>query len=134
MSSLSPKPIITHMHHAWKVSPGMTFAVVEDIERRVWIVESCPVGTRYWNLEQAAALKMGAHTRAAWHAAVETGRRLIQASKPATDLRVSPFKELNSEPRPTAARYNGRQAEAEPRRIRVRSQRTPTNPRTMSGV
>ena len=133
MNSLSPKPIIAHTHRIIKVA-GMTFAVVEDVERRVWIVESCPVGTRFWDLEQAVVLTMGSRTRAAWHATVEAGRQLAQASKPAKDMRVCPFKELNSEPASAALLTSRQSAEVETRERKVRSRRTPSTSRTMSGV
>lgn len=133
MSSLSPKPIIAHTHRIIKVA-GMTFAVVEDVERRVWIVESCPVGTRFWDLEQAAALTMGSRTRAAWHATVEAGKQLAQASKPATDMRVCPFKELNSEPASAAVQSSRQSTDDQARERKVRSRRTPSTSRTLSGV
>jgi hypothetical protein len=48
----------------------MTYAVVEDIDGRLWIEESCPVGTHYWTVEQAAALPAGARTRRALEEAI----------------------------------------------------------------
>ena len=48
----------------------MTYAVVEDIDGRLWIEESCPVGTHYWTVEQAAALPAGIRTRRALDEAI----------------------------------------------------------------
>jgi hypothetical protein len=52
----------------------MTFAVAEDSEGRLWIEESCPVGTHYWTVEQAAELSSGCNTRYALDEAVALGR------------------------------------------------------------
>jgi hypothetical protein len=57
----------------------MTFALVEDIERRVWIVESCPAGTHFWTIAQAAELPQGTRTRSALQEAVHEGRSLEAA-------------------------------------------------------
>ena len=32
----------------------MTFALVEDVEKRLWVVESCPAGTQFWTVAQAS--------------------------------------------------------------------------------
>jgi hypothetical protein len=79
MSSLSPKPVIAHTVRTWRVHPGMTFALVEDIEADLWIVESCPAGTHFWTVAQAAELPQGARTRSALREAVREGRRLEAA-------------------------------------------------------
>lgn len=76
MSSLSPKPIIAHVYRRWRVPPGLTFALVQDVERRIWVVESCPVGTQFWTVEQAAQLPQGLRTRRVLQEAIRAGRRL----------------------------------------------------------
>jgi hypothetical protein len=86
MTQISPKPIISRTVQTWRVSPGMTFALVEDVEHRVWIVESCPAGTHFWTLAQAQQLPQGARTREALKAAIQAGRELereAEARKPA---------------------------------------------------
>src|SRR5690349_15201324 len=74
MSQISPKPVIAKVVRAWNVSPGMTFSLIEDVERRVWIMESCPVGTHFWTVEQAAELPQGARTGAALREIVSAAR------------------------------------------------------------
>jgi hypothetical protein len=80
MSSVSPKPIIAQVARRWQISPGLTFALVRDVEGRVWIVQSCPAGTQFWTVAQAAQLPRGAQTRQALCEAVQAGRRLEQRS------------------------------------------------------
>jgi hypothetical protein len=74
MSGISPKPNIRQVVRTWNVQPGMIFAVAEDTEGRLWIEESCPVGTHYWTVEQAAELLPGYSTRRALEEAVALGR------------------------------------------------------------
>ncbi len=70
----------------------MVFAVVEDLERAIWIVESTPVGTHCWTLEQAAELPQGLRTRRALKEAIALGRQLQReravAPAAAEDLRM----------------------------------------------
>ena len=73
MSRIAPKPVISQVVRTWDVQPGMTFAVVEDIDGRIWIQESCPVGTQYWTVEQAAELPEGQRTQRALQEAVALG-------------------------------------------------------------
>lgn len=80
MNALSPKPEIARVVHQWNVVPGMTFSVVEDTEKNIWIAEACPVGTHYWTLEQAAELPQGTRTRAALQQAIRAGLRLQAAA------------------------------------------------------
>jgi hypothetical protein len=63
MSLLSPKPIIARVVREWRVSPGMTFALALDVENRVWVTQSCPAGTQFWTVTQAAHLLCGPRTR-----------------------------------------------------------------------
>lgn len=70
MSRIAPKPIISQVVRTWDVQPGMTYAVVEDIDGRLWIEESCPVGNHYWTVEQAASLPAGIRTRRALEEAI----------------------------------------------------------------
>lgn len=76
LKTLSPKPIITRVVRSWAVQPGMVFAVAEDIDRQVWIVESTPVGTHCWTVQQAAELPQGVRTRHALREALRLGFRL----------------------------------------------------------
>lgn len=81
MSRIAPKPIIARTLQTWRVPPGMTFALVEDIERCLWIVESCPAGTHFWTLDQAEKLALGSRTRDALQAALRAGRELEKANQ-----------------------------------------------------
>lgn len=81
MNSLSPKPIIAQVVRTWRVPPGLTFALVKDIEGCVWVVESCPAGTHFWTVAQAADLPQGARTRAALREIVREGRKLEQPTQ-----------------------------------------------------
>ncbi len=74
MSRIAPKPIIARVLKTWRVLPGMTFALVEDMEQSVWVVESCPAGTQFWTVEQAANLPQGRHTGHPLKAAVALGK------------------------------------------------------------
>ena len=76
MSKISPQPIIARVAKTWTVPPGLKFAVVEDVERQVWIVESCPAGTQCWTLAQAAQLTTGSFSRHALQEAVRVGMTL----------------------------------------------------------
>ena len=90
MSLISPKPIIARTHRTWRVPVGMVIALVEDMEHRLWIVESCPAGTQFWTPEQAAELKPGTHSRSAIHEAIRLAAQWKQAqamvSRPATPI------------------------------------------------
>jgi hypothetical protein len=76
LNTISPKPIITHVVQSWRVQPGMVFAVAEDAEGHVWIVESTPVGTHCWTVEQAMELPQGIRTRRVLREAIRLGHSL----------------------------------------------------------
>jgi len=79
MKTMSPQPVIARVLRRWSVPPGLTFALVQDVEKQVWVVESCPVGTHFWTVAQAAELPRGARTRRALEEIVRLGQRLDQA-------------------------------------------------------
>jgi hypothetical protein len=70
MSRITRKPAVSRLVRKWTVQPGMSFAVVEDREGRLWIEESCPIGTHYWTVEQAAQLALGCRTQPALDEAI----------------------------------------------------------------
>ncbi len=76
MNSISPRPVVVRVHKTWEVTPGMSFSVAEDINRRVWIVEACPAGTQFWNLAQASMLTGGEKTGDPLAAAIKHGAAL----------------------------------------------------------
>jgi hypothetical protein len=78
MKPISPKPIIARVVRTWCIPPGLTFALVEDVERQFWVVESCPVGTHFWTVAQAAQLPRGARTRRVLEEVIRAGQRLAQ--------------------------------------------------------
>jgi hypothetical protein len=61
MNRIAPKPVISQIVRTWNIQPGMSFTVAEDVNGRLWIEESCPIGSHYWSVEQAAELTD--HTR-----------------------------------------------------------------------
>lgn len=83
MSRIAPKPIIARVAQTWDVPPGMKIALVEDVEKRVWIVESCPAGTHFWTLEQTHSLPQSGRTGHALRAAVAAGYALLSAREQA---------------------------------------------------
>ena len=93
MSIVSPKPIIAHTLKSWRVSPGMTFAVVEDIENRIWVVQSCPVGTQFWTLKQAEELPKGTHTGRTLSEAILLGHNQEALQKKSAEKTAPPKEE-----------------------------------------
>lgn len=108
MSRISPKPVINQVVRTWRVQPGMTFAVVEDIEGRTWIVESCPAGTHFWSVAQAAELNPGLRTRRALQEAVLVGREHSQLDRlpslPAYDAELEAAVSGTPQPRTSTRR------------------------------
>ena len=118
MSRIAPKPIIAEVVQTWRLAAGMSFTLVRDIESQIWIVESCPAGTRFWTPEQAAQLPQGRHTGTAIRAALrraddlatvlpapvpmpaldytltDTVKKLLEASEMETPQRVRPLRPL----------------------------------------
>lgn len=81
MSRIAPKPIIADVLQTWRVPQGMIYSLVADVEQNVWIVESCPAGTHFWTVEQAAQLAQGSRTRATLQEAVRQGRLLEKETR-----------------------------------------------------
>jgi hypothetical protein len=54
----------------------MIYALVADMEQNLWVVESCPAGTRFWTLEQAADLSQGPRTHRALQEILNLGRTM----------------------------------------------------------
>jgi hypothetical protein len=108
MSRISPKPVINQMVRAWRVQPGMTFAVVEDIEGNTWIVESCPAGTHFWTVAQAAELNPGLRTRRALQEAILVGRERAELNRipslPVYDAELEAAVSSAPQPRPAPRR------------------------------
>ena len=82
MSRIAPKPIIARVAQTWDAGMGMKIALVEDMERKVWVVESCPAGTHFWTLAQAQELAQGSRVGQALRAAVAAGRALNVPTMP----------------------------------------------------
>lgn len=74
MNRIAPKPIIARVVKTWRVPPGMTYALVEDMEQSVWVVQSCPAGTQFWTVAQAQNLPSGRLTRKSLREAIEMGK------------------------------------------------------------
>jgi hypothetical protein len=73
----------------------LTFALVQDMEQRFWVVETCPAGTHVWTLDQAADLATGTRTRQALREIIREGR----SQQAAVLLQSAAKKPLWSEPR-----------------------------------
>ena len=88
VSRIAPKPIIARVAQTWDVPPGMKIALVEDVEKNVWIVESCPVGTHFWTLAQAQQLSHAGRAGQTLRAAIAAGNALLSAReiKPAVPM------------------------------------------------
>ncbi len=82
----------------------MKIALVEDMERNTWVVESCPAGTHFWTLAQAQDLIHGGRTGQALRAAVTMGRALNASALPEMTLAPAPV----SAPQPLAPRMSER--------------------------
>jgi hypothetical protein len=54
----------------------MSFSVAQDIDNRVWIVETCPAGTQFWTISQAAMLTGGEKTGDPLEAAISFGKSM----------------------------------------------------------
>ena len=94
MSRIAPKPIIAQVVQTWRLAAGMSFTLVRDIEGAVWIVESCPAGTRFWTPEQAAQLSQGRHTGTAIRTACRRAEEItailpVVAEAPALDYTLT---------------------------------------------
>lgn len=90
VSILSPKPIIASVIQTWSVPPGMKIALVEDMERHLWIVESCPAGTHFWTLAQAQTLTHTGHVGSALRAAIVAALKLPATAKPVSKKTNAP--------------------------------------------
>ena len=78
MNAISPKPLIAEVLQTWRIAPGMTFALISDYERRLWVQESCPVGSHFWTLEQAESLILGERTRTALKELIAVGHEYVE--------------------------------------------------------
>ncbi len=76
MRSVSPRPVVVRVHQTWSITPGMSFSVAQDIDNRVWIVETCPAGTQFWTISQAGMLTGGEKTGDPLEAAIALGGTL----------------------------------------------------------
>ena len=127
VSRLSPKPIISHVVQTWDAPLGMKIALVEDIERRVWIVESCPAGTHFWTLAQAQSLSQTGRVGQALRAAVTAGHQLLASRS--VEARAEASAPVVSALQPSIKRFE-RSEQMAPRRMReaVGSQAGVTRP------
>ena len=78
MNVLSPKPLIAEVLQSWRIAPGMTFSLISDVERQLWVQESCPIGSHFWSLEQAQNLIVGERTGTALRELIEVGHEYIE--------------------------------------------------------
>lgn len=130
MSLRSPKPIIARVVQKWQVAPGMLFALVEDLERNTWIVESCPAGTHFWTVDQASRLPRGARTGLALQEAVQRGMLIEKTRWQAPSEKSIPVRHRMSVPQAQEQATIRRARPADARRPR----QMPAGERVPTGV
>ena len=122
----TPKPIIAQVLSTLRVPPGLIYALVNDLEQNLWVVESCPAGTRFWTLEQASELSQGPRT----HRALQEILNLGRATQRRRQMELSAQKTSQS----TVPIRVGREVSADriaPQRQSVGRVRTLTSPRKL---
>jgi hypothetical protein len=122
----TPKPIIAQVLKSLRVPPGMVYALVADLEQNLWVVESCPAGTRFWTLAQAADLSQGPRTHRALQEILNLGRaaQLHNQSASRTQQSIPSAAPLQVSRQVTTDRVG-------PRRQSVERVRTLTSARTL---
>lgn len=128
----TPKPIIANVLKSLRVPPGMIYALVADLEQNLWVVESCPAGTRFWTLEQAADLPQGARTHRALLEILNLGRETLR-QKQAAD-RGAVTQESAAVVAPLRVRQEERADHVAPRRQRVERVRTVSSARKLAAA
>ena len=78
MNALSPKPLIAEVLQSWRIAPGMTFSLISDVERQLWVQESCPIGSHFWTLQQAESLIVGERTGTALKELISVGHEYVE--------------------------------------------------------
>jgi hypothetical protein len=81
MSLISPQPHIARVIRTCEAPPGLTFSLVEDSERRLWIVEACPTGQQFWTMAQAEQLPQGVRSGPALREILRIGRQMELAQR-----------------------------------------------------
>ena len=122
----TPKPIIAQVLRTLRVPPGMVYALVNDPEQNLWVVESCPAGTRFWTLEQAADLSQGPRTHRALQEILNLGRA-AQRRKQTEIMAQENMRPIS----PLRARREMTSDRVAPRRQRVERVRTLTSTRNL---
>lgn len=56
------RSLIVAVRKTWRVNPGMVYALVKIHDGTLKLVQSCPAGTQYWNVDDAEALLTGERT------------------------------------------------------------------------
>ena len=124
----TPKPIIAQVLRSLRVPPGMVYALVNDLEQNLWVVESCPAGTRFWTLEQAAELSQGPRTHRALQEILNLGRT-VQRKKQEELLAQKSLRAVA--PAPVRVRREVSMDRVAPRRQSVERVRTVTSGRKL---
>lgn len=81
MNVLSPKPLIAEVLQSWRIAPGMTFSLISDVERQLWVQESCPIGSHFWTLNQAEKLIVGERTGTALKELIAVGHEYVERQR-----------------------------------------------------
>lgn len=104
----------------------MIYALVTDMEQNLWVVESCPAGTRFWTLEQASELSQGPRTHRALQEILNLGRAAQRRRHAETAAQTS----LRSVV-PLRVRHEGSSDRIAPRRQSAERLRALTSPRKL---
>ncbi len=84
MNQISPRPTVFRVLRKWKLPPRMEFRLIEDIDRRLWICESCPAGEQFWTIAQATTLTYGSRSnRAVFELVREAVQIAVRERRPA---------------------------------------------------
>lgn len=126
----TPKPIIAQVLKSLRVPPGMIYALVADLEQNLWIVESCPAGTRFWTLEQAAELSHGPRTHRALQEILNLGRAAQRKSETPVQAEITPAPSVTAVA-PLRMRQEVMTDRVAPRRQRVERTRSMTPARKL---
>ena len=81
MSNVAPKPVINKVVATYKLPMNTELSLVEDIDSRLWIRESCPVGVHYWTLEQSATISLEGQKGDAFRAALRAAKRHMRLAR-----------------------------------------------------
>ncbi len=57
------RSLIVAVRKTWRVNPGMVYALVKIHDGSLKVVQSCPAGTMFWELDEVEGLLTGPKTQ-----------------------------------------------------------------------